>query len=204
MRERGVDVVEMPVLLAETLDIPAAKKWILDHQIVANEVGLGLVADTRSFLDSLDSPALARYLLGGLSAIDLPEKYNSEYLKMARDASGITEYLLPPLPNTLYTRDTSCWIYGGVTLNPLYWPVRREETLLMAAIYRFHPSFVHAEFEVWWGDPEENYRSATLEGGDVLPIGKGNVLIGMSERTSRAGHHTTGVYPSFRKAPPSA
>ena len=72
-----------------------------------------------------------------------------------------------------------------VTLNPLYWPVRREETLLMAAIYKYHPSFAHADFEVWWGNPEENYRSATLEGGDVLPIGNGNVLIGMSERTSR-------------------
>ena len=91
---------------------------------------------------------------------------------MAREASGITEYLLPPLPNTLYTRDTTCWIYGGVTLNPLYWPVRREETLLMAAIYRFHPSFAHAEFEVWWGNPEENYRSATLEGGDVQAAGR--------------------------------
>ena len=55
----------------------------------------------------------------------------------------------------------------------------------MAAIYKFHPSFARAEFEVWWGNPEENYRSATLEGGDVLPIGNGNVLIGMSERTSR-------------------
>jgi arginine deiminase len=185
MQERGVEVVEMPVLLAETLEKPEAKKWILDYQIVANEVGLGLVAETRSFLDGLDSPTLARYLLGGLSPIDLPDKYASQYLEMARASSGITEYLLPPLPNTLYTRDTSCWIYGGVTLNPLYWPVRREETLLMAAIYKFHPSFAKADFQVWWGNPLENYRSATLEGGDVMPIGNGNVLIGMSERTSR-------------------
>ena len=141
MRERGVEVVEMPNLLAETMDNRDAKKWILDHQIVANEVGLGLVSETRSFLESLDSKTLAEYLLGGLSTIDLPDKYSNEFLKMAREASGITEYLLPPLPNTLYTRDTTCWIYGGVTLNPLYWPVRREETLLMAAIYKFHPSF---------------------------------------------------------------
>ena len=185
MRERSVEVLEMPTLLAETMDSPAAKKWILDHQIVANEVGLGLVSEIRSYLDSLDSKSLAEYLLGGLSPIDVPDKYANEFLRMAREASGITEYLLPPLPNTLYTRDTTCWIYGGVTLNPLYWPVRREETLLMAAIYKFHPSFAHAQFEVWWGNPEENYRSATLEGGDVMPIGNGNVLIGMSERTSR-------------------
>ena len=153
MRERDIEVVEMPVLLAETVEIPSGKKWILDHQIVANEVGLGLVSEIRSFLDSLDSKALAEYLLGGLSAIDVPDKYSNEFLKMAREASGITEYLLPPLPNTLYTRDTTCWIYGGVTLNPLYWPVRREETLLMAAIYKFHPSFARCGIRSVVGQP---------------------------------------------------
>ena len=95
-----------------------------------------------------------------------------------------TEYLLPPLPNTLYTRDTTCWIYGGVTLNPLYWPARHEETILTTAIYKFHPDFA-GKVNVWWGDPTEDHGLATLEGGDVMPIGKGVVLIGMSERTSR-------------------
>ena len=47
---------------------------------------------------------------------------------------------MPPLPNTLYTRDTTCWIYGGVTLNPLYWPARHDETLLMKAIYTSIPT----------------------------------------------------------------
>src|SRR5215469_1470998 len=185
MRERGVEVVEMHNLLSEVLDDPEAKKWILDRQIVPSEVGLGLVEETRSFLDSLKSRELAEFLIGGLSAIDLPDQYSSEFLKMAREATGITNYLLPPLPNTLYTRDTTCWIYGGVTLNPLYWPVRHEETLLATTIYKFHPSFRNAKFEIWWGDPDVNHGSATLEGGDVMPIGKGNVLIGMSERTSR-------------------
>ena len=69
--KRDVEVVEMPNLLAETMDNPAAKKWILDHQIVANEVGLGLVSEVRGFLDSLDSTTLAEYLLGGLSPIDV-------------------------------------------------------------------------------------------------------------------------------------
>ena len=114
MRERDVDVVELPTLLAETMDNATARKWILDHQIVANEVGLGLVSEVRGFLDSLDSKTLAEYLLGGLSPVDVPDKYANEFLKMAREASGITEYLLPPLPNTLYTRDTTCWIYGGL------------------------------------------------------------------------------------------
>jgi len=185
MRERGVEVVEMHDLLAETLDVPAAKQWLLDAQIVANEVGLGLVAETRAFLESLDSRTLAEFMIGGLSAVDLPARYASEYLTMVKEATGVTEYLLPPLPNTLYTRDTTCWIYGGVTLNPLYWPARRAETRLTTAIYRFHPSFANASIQVWWGDPDKRWGSATLEGGDVMPIGNGAVLIGMSERTSR-------------------
>ena len=69
-----------------------------------------------------------------------------------REAAGVTEYLLPPLPNTLYTRDTTCWIYGGVTLNPLFWPARHEETILTTAIYKFHPDFA-GKVNVWWGDP---------------------------------------------------
>jgi arginine deiminase len=184
MRERGVEVVEMHNLLAETLNIPEAKKWLLDRQIVANEVGLGLVDETRSFLDGLDSRKLAEFMIGGLSATDIPDG-GSEYLAMVREATGVSEYLLPPLPNTLYTRDTTCWIYGGVTLNPLFWPVRREETLLTTAIYKFHPDFANAGIKVWWGNPEENFGLATLEGGDVMPIGNRAVLIGMSERTSR-------------------
>jgi arginine deiminase len=185
MRDRGIEVIEMHDMLAETLEIPEAKKWILDQQVVPNEVGLGLVEDVRAFLESLSSRQLAEYLIGGLAVYDMPKDIGSDFLKTAQGASGITGYLLPPLPNTLYTRDTTCWIYGGVTLNPLYWPARHEETILTTAIYKFHPSFTQAKFEVWWGDPTQHFGSATLEGGDVMPIGQGAVLIGLSERTSR-------------------
>ena len=90
---------------------------------------------------------------------------------------------MPPLPNTLYTRDTTCWLYGGLTLNPLYWPAQHDETLIYKAIYSFHPDFVGST--IWWGDPELEWSQATFEGGDIMPIGKGAVLMGMSERTSR-------------------
>ena len=75
-------------------------------------------------------------------------------LTLVKDAAGVTEYLLPPLPNTLYTRDTTCWIYGGVTLNSLFWPARHEEPILTTAIYKFHPDFA-GKVKVWWGDPTE-------------------------------------------------
>jgi arginine deiminase len=184
MRSRGIDVIEKHEMLAETVAIPEAKKWILDQQIVPNEVGLGLVEDVRAFLDELPPAKLAEYLIGGLAVYDMPTDFGSELLKLAQDNDGYAGYLLPPLPNTLYTRDTTCWIYGGVTLNPLYWPARHEETILTTSIYKFHPSFAEANFPIWWGDPTEYHGTATFEGGDVMPIGKGIVLIGMSERTS--------------------
>src|SRR5690606_8427092 len=128
----------------------------------------------------------AETLIGGLSTTELHEALGGDLLGLIRDAAGVSEYLLPPLPNTLYTRDTTCWIYGGVTLNPLFWPARHEETILAAAIYRFHPDFA-GKVTVWYGDPLVQHGLATIEGGDVMPIGKGNVLIGMSERSSRQG-----------------
>jgi len=91
----------------------------------------------------------------------------------------------PPIPNTLFQRDPSCWIYGGVTCNPMYWPARRPETLLQRAVYRFHPMFQGADFRIWWGDSDEDFANASMEGGDVMPVGKGLVLIGMGERTTR-------------------
>ncbi|MGY0020539.1 arginine deiminase [Streptomyces sp. cg35] len=183
LRRRGVDVVELHDLLARTMAIPEARSWLLDRKIVANQVGVGLIDDTRAFLESLEPRQLAEYLIGGLATTDLPDDYRSAYVAMARESTGVREYLMPPLPNTLYTRDTTCWLYGGLTLNPLYWPARHDETLLMKAIYLFHPDFVGST--VWWGDPELGWGQATFEGGDIMPVGNGVVLMGMSERTSR-------------------
>jgi arginine deiminase len=183
MRDRGIEVVELHDMLTEMLGRAEAKAWLLDRKVVVNEVGLGLVNETRSFLDGLEDRALAEYLIGGLATTDLPDDLRPGYVALARERTGARDYLMPPLPNTLYTRDTTCWIYGGVTLNPLYWPARHDETLLMKALYRFHPDL--ADANVWWGDPEQDWGLATLEGGDVMPAGNGVVLIGMSERTSR-------------------
>jgi arginine deiminase len=184
MRDRGIDVVEMHDLLEETLAVAEAKNWILDNQVVPDQVGIGLIDELRSYLDGLPDRELAEVLIGGLSTEEFPN--GGAMLGLVREAAGVTEYLLPPLPNTLYTRDTTCWIYGGVTLNPLFWPARHEETILTTSIYRFHPDFAGKVTE-WWGDPTKEWGRATVEGGDVMPIGNKTVLIGMSERTSRQG-----------------
>ena len=184
MRDRGVEVLEMHNLLTAVAAVPEGRKWILDNQVIANQVGAELLDEVRSYLDGLPDRELAEVLIGGLSTEEFPQTLGGSMLQLIRDAAGVAEYLLPPLPNTLYTRDTTCWIYGGVTLNPLYWPARHEETILTTAIYKFHPDFA-GKVNVWWGDPTADWGLATLEGGDVMPIGNGAVLIGMSERSSR-------------------
>jgi arginine deiminase len=146
-------------------------------------MGLGLVDGTRAYLESLEPRQLAELVIGGMATSDLPEDYRTGYIALARESTGARQYLMPPLPNTLYTRDTTCWLYGGLTMNPLFWPARKDETLIYKAIYQFHPDFVGST--VWWGDPEREWGQATFEGGDIMPVGNGVVLMGMSERTSR-------------------
>ena len=185
MRERGVEVLEMHNLLTETLHNADAKRWLLDRKLTPNLIGLGLHHEVRAWMEELEPRRLAEYLIGGVSGDDLPGTHSGEIVRMFRDYLGHSSFILPPLPNTLFTRDTTCWIYGGVTLNPMHWTARRQETLLAAAIYRFHPTFANADFKVWYGDPELDHGLATLEGGDVMPLGNGVVLIGMGERSSR-------------------
>ncbi|MCZ0813058.1 MAG: arginine deiminase [Pseudomonadota bacterium] len=179
MRGEGIDVLDTGVLLGEVLDIPEARAWVLDHRITPQEIGVGMLKDLRAWMDELPGPTLAEFLMGGLTVGDLP----FEPAGMFGAYLGGLGFVLPPLPNTLFTRDNSAWIYSGVTLNPMYWQARRPETLLMAAIYRFNPKFA-GRAEVLWGDPTRDFGRATLEGGDVMPVGNGLVLIGMGERTS--------------------
>ena len=101
MRDRGVDVVEMHNLLAQTVAVPEGKKWILDNQIVPNQVGLGFIDELRSYLEGLSDRDLAETLIGGLSTLEFPESVGGKALQVVKEAAGVTEYLLPPLPNTL-------------------------------------------------------------------------------------------------------
>ncbi|WP_299206053.1 arginine deiminase [uncultured Tateyamaria sp.] len=180
MEERGVEVLEFQALLATTLKDAEARKWVLDRRITQNQVGVGMLGELRSWLDEMAAKDLAKFLIGGISVQDLPFTPSG----MFGSYLGTLGFVIPPLPNTQFTRDNSCWIYGGVTVNPMYWPARKPETLLVTAIYKFHPDFKGGDFDIWWGDPDTDYGPATVEGGDVMPWGKGTVLIGMGERTT--------------------
>jgi arginine deiminase len=181
MSERGTEVLELHDLLTELLADREARAWLLDRRITVNELGVGS-PNLRAWLDEMPARNLAEHLIGGIAVLDLPR---SEWSSLLKDAFGDTDFVLPPIPNTLFQRDSSCWMYGGVTCNPMFWPARKPETLLQRAVYKFHPRFKGADFRIWWGDSDENFGAASLEGGDVMPVGKGVVLIGMGERTTR-------------------
>jgi arginine deiminase len=180
LRERGVEVVMLREMLEEVLADPAARRWLLEARVNDNSVGVGLSADLLACLMEMPAERLSNILIGGMSRAELPIPEAGVVVPMLR----ADDFLLPPLPNQFFTRDSSCWIYGGVTLNPMFWPARRLETLNLAAIYRFHPDFTQTDFPVWFGDPLVDHGLATLEGGDVMPIGNATVLIGMGERTT--------------------
>jgi len=180
MRYRGAEVLLVRELLEETLKNHEARRWILDWRINENAVGVGLTEDLYDALMELDAEKLSSVLIGGMNRAELP----FEPRGMLAQVLEPEDFILAPLPNQLFTRDSSCWIFGGVSLNPMYWPVRRLETLNLATIYRFHPDFSGAAFETWWGDVDANHGFATCEGGDVMPVGNGIVLFGMGERTS--------------------
>ena len=180
MRSRGIEVLLVGDLLTETLRDPEARAWLLDRKITPNELGLTLSQEMRAWLGEMDAPTLATSLIGGLTFGELPREFKAMEVMISQP----NDFVLFPLPNQLFTRDTSCWIYNGVTLNPMYWPARRQETLNIAAIYRFHPAFKGGEFEYWYGDVDEYHGKAHVEGGDVMPIGNKTVIIGMGERTT--------------------
>ncbi len=182
MRERDIEVLEMHEMLAGAMDVPAGRKFVLDRRVTGNTVGPIASEVMRPWLDEMPSTQLAEHLIGGIAIAELPD---NNMKSMMVEAFGATDFVLPPVPNTLFQRDPSCWIYNGVTCNPMYWPARKPETLLQRAIYKFHPMFAGGDFKIWWGDSDEDFTGASMEGGDVMPIGKGVVLIGMGERTTR-------------------
>jgi arginine deiminase len=179
MRERGVEVFEVERLLAEALASSEAREWIVEHVLDEREVGIGAATRAQEWLESSDPAEAAEFLIGGITKADTRGE-----MGLVWESADPTSMLLPPLPNFLFQRDPSCWIYDGVTINPMTKPARKPETMIVEAVYRFHPMFTAETFPVWLGGSDENWGRCHVEGGDVQPIGNGTVMIGMGERTT--------------------
>lgn len=180
MREYGVEVLLFHDLLAETLDDKKARAWVLERRLRPEEVTAVFSEPLKEWADKLPAADLATILTGGLTEQELPD----DIRKTIGRAMKPTDFVLPPLPNQLFMRDTSAWLYGGVSINPMFWPARQHETLNLEAVYRFHPRFADAEFETWYGGFDHNWGTASIEGGDMMPAGDGVVLVGMGERST--------------------
>jgi arginine deiminase len=180
LRDRGVTVHYYGELLAQTLAIADARDYVLEKVFDPRLHGPLAVDTLRATLGGLDSPALARYLIGGITKREFLE-LGAEPHSIAFHSLDLDGFVLAPLPNLLYQRDTSCWIYGGVSVNVMRRRARMRETISDEAMYRWHPMFDGAGFEIWYSGADS--APATIEGGDVLVLGNGSVLVGMSERT---------------------
>jgi arginine deiminase len=181
LRSRGVVVHYYTDLLAQTLDVNAARDYILDGVFDSRWHGPLACDQLRAAVSGLDSRTLAGYLVGGITKREIAE-LAPEPKSIAFHSLDPDGFVLVPLPNLLYQRDTSCWIYGGVSINAMRRQARVRESLFAEAIYRWHPMFAGAGFDVWYHGADA--APATIEGGDVLVIGNGAVLAGMSERTT--------------------
>lgn len=180
LKERGIEVFDAEDLLLRTVGNPAGKQWILDQVLDERQVGQYLAHSAREWARTASARDLSNFLIGGMTKGDLEEGAGLFY-----DSSELLDMMLPPLPNFLFQRDPSSWIYDGVTVNPMTKPARRPETAIMEAIYRFHPMFAAGDgVKVWFGGVQQDWGRCTIEGGDVQTIGNGAVMIGMGERTT--------------------
>jgi arginine deiminase len=180
MRGRGVEVLLFHDLLAETLDQPDAREWILTRRVRPEEATVMFSGDLADWMQEMSGDELATRLVGGVTASELPDKIAS----VVKNAMRPTDFVIAPLPNQLFMRDTSAWIFGGVSINHMYWPARQHETLNVEAVYRFHPRFRSAEFPIWYGGFDHDWGGASIEGGDIMPVADGVVLVGQGERTT--------------------
>jgi arginine deiminase len=178
MRSRGVEVLLFHDLLTATLEDATAREWVLQRKLRPEEVTTIFAGELTAWMTEMAAEELATRLTGGVTLAELP----ADVVTAVGRALRPTDFVLRPLPNTLFMRDTSAWIYGGVSINSMFWPARQHETLNLEAVYRFHPRFRDAQ--IWFGGVDHDWGSASLEGGDIMPVGDGVVLVGQGERSN--------------------
>lgn len=187
MRAHEVEVVDLRDLLIEALDAPAAEDPaaaridVVDAAVRPDSVGPSLFPALREHLLSLPSAALADVVTGGMTRRELPVHGG-----LVDVMGGPQDFVISPLPNLLFTRDSSVWIGDQPTLTQLAMVARRRERSITHAIYSFHPRFADVA-PITFGT---GHDEAWLEGGDVLALGPGVVAVGCGQRTSPAGVET--------------
>jgi arginine deiminase len=181
----GVVVHEFATLLAEALDQTGAREFLQDRLTTATCFGPALDAPLDELVGSTPAPLLAELLIGGVLRRDVASMLHAPSLLMEFLAPD--DFLLRPLPNHLFQRDNSAWIYDGVSINPMAKPARKRETINSRVVYNFHPMFASTELNFLYGNDSLSHDTATVEGGDITVIGNRSVMVGMGERSTPQG-----------------
>jgi arginine deiminase len=175
LRDRGVEVLHLDRLLAEVLSFPSARAELIAAAVNDPRLGATLKRAVTTHLSGLDPESLAGVLIAGLAHDELHGGHGLAYEVMDRG-----DFVVPPLPNLLFTRDSSVWVADEVAVTSLAMPARHRESTITAAVYAHHPRF--AGVEQLYGAQLEH-----LEGGDVLLLAEGVVAVGVGERTTPGG-----------------
>jgi arginine deiminase len=179
LRSRGVEVLLLSELLTQALNSGAARVHGISAAVDARRLGLPLAQELSAHLRTLEPTALAHILMAGMTFDELPSTAAAD-VSLVRWMHHGGDFVIDPLPNLLFTRDSSFWIGPRVAITSLALPARMRETSLTDLIYAHHPRFlgVRRAYES---------RSAPVEGGDVLLLAPGVVAVGVGERTTPAG-----------------
>ncbi|WP_129669707.1 arginine deiminase [Phytoactinopolyspora endophytica] len=175
LRDHGVEVLYLKDLFVETLESEDARRRCIGDVLTDPRLGDTLRESLRRHLEGMHPEDLAHVLIAGLAHEEFTDGRGLGYVLMER-----SEFVIDPLPNLLFTRDSSVWVGDRVAVSSLAMPARRRETSLTAAVYAHHRRFAGVR-------PAYSPELERLEGGDVLLLAPGVVAVGTGERTTPAG-----------------
>lgn len=175
LRNREVEVVYLTDLLGETLAHPQARALAIANALDRLHLGDTLRGYLTTALRDQDPEQLTASLTAGIRNDELRGGHGLVTSLLAED-----DFIIDPLPNLLFTRDSSVWLRDRVAVTSLTMPARERETQLTELIYTWHPRFTGSPILHGW-------TREKLEGGDVLLLAPGVVAVGVGERTTPAG-----------------
>ena len=175
LRDQGVEVLYVTELLQDALEYQAARTAAITSVIAAVALGDELAGQVTEHLGALGPEDLAQVLIAGLAAEDLPGGRGLAYQLLRR-----ADFIIDPLPNLVFTRDSGFWVGDRPAIASLAAPHRRREADLLALIYGHHPRFAGSK-------PLYGPQLEPLDGGDVLLLAPGVLAVAVGQRTSPAG-----------------
>lgn len=184
LRDRGVTVHYFADLLADALRTPEGMAFVTSRLFNNNTIGPELVGPISEWVEATEATRLAELFIGGILKKDVELGITDRSLLW--DTLDDDDFILTPLPNHLFQRDNSAWIYDAVSVNPMAMPARKREIVHSRAIWNYHP-LLNRDVKFWQGNDDVYRDPATIEGGDILVIGKGTLMVGLSERTTAQG-----------------